>query len=84
MLRCSDGSLYTGVTTDTKRRFEEHKAGKVGAKYTRGRIPLHMAYEEHCSSRSEAQSREYVLRHLPKKEKESLVKILKSKSRNKR
>lgn len=74
MLRCSDGSLYTGVTTDIERRFSEHKEKKVGAKYTRAKIPLHIAYQETAKSRSEAQVREHVLKKLPKKEKETLAK----------
>lgn len=75
MIRCSDGSLYAGVTTDVERRFAEHKeGGKVGAKYTRARIPLHVAYVETCASRSEAQVREHQLKKLKKEEKEVLVK----------
>lgn len=75
MLRCSDGSLYAGVTTDVERRFAEHKeGGKVGAKYTRSRIPLHVAYVEPQASRSEAQKREFALKKLSKQEKESLIK----------
>ena len=75
MIRCSDASLYAGVTTDIERRFAEHKeGGKVGAKYTRARIPLHVAYVETCASRSEAQVREHALKKLKKEEKEALVK----------
>lgn len=74
MLRCSDGSLYTGVTTDLTRRLLEHKEGKVGARYTRAKIPLHIAYQETAASRSEAQSREYVLKKMKKEEKEALAK----------
>lgn len=84
MLRCSDGSLYTGVTTDVERRLAEHKAGKVGAKYTRSRIPLHIAYTETCASRSEAQSREFALKRLSKAEKESLAKRAPKKRRARR
>ncbi len=74
MLRCSDASLYTGVTTDIERRFREHKEGKVGAKYTKAKIALHVAYVEPCASRSEAQVREAQLKKLSKSEKELLVK----------
>jgi putative endonuclease len=74
MLRCSDASLYTGVTTDLERRFREHKEGKVGAKYTRSKIVLHVAYDEACSSRSEAQTREAELKKLSKSDKELLIK----------
>jgi len=78
MIRCSDASLYTGVTTDVTRRFNEHKEGKTGAKYTRARIVLHVAYTEACASRSEAQVREAQLKKLPKKDKEILVKTQKN------
>lgn len=74
MLRCSDASLYTGVTTDLDRRFQEHKDGKVGAKYTRSKIVLHVAYQERCTSRSEAQTREAQLKKFTKAEKELLIK----------
>ena len=81
MIRCSDGSLYSGVTTDVNRRFEEHKKGRKGSKYVRAKLPLHVAYEETCASRSEAQAREYALKKLPKKEKEALAKGTKQKHR---
>ena len=75
MIRCSDGSLYAGVTTDVERRFAEHKeGGKVGAKYTRAKIPLRVVYVEPQASRSEAQVREHQLKKLTKAEKEALVK----------
>lgn len=48
ILRCGDGSLYTGISTDVARRLEEHRSGK-GAKYTRSRGPLELVYEETCS-----------------------------------
>lgn len=73
MMRCSDASLYTGVTTDIERRFQEHKEGKVGAKYTRAKIVLHVAYVEACASRSEAQVREAQIKKLSKAEKEALI-----------
>lgn len=74
ILKCSDATLYTGVTTDIERRFREHKEGKTGAKYTRGRFPLEVVYTETCASRSEAQKREAVIKKLTKKEKELLAK----------
>lgn len=74
ILKCSDSTLYTGVTTDIERRFREHKEGKTGAKYTRGRFPLEVVYTETCASRSEAQKREAVIKKLTKKEKELLAK----------
>ena len=81
MIRCSDDSLYTGVTTDIDRRFKEHtEKGKVGAKYTRARIAIRVVYVETCASRSEAQVRESQIKKLPKKEKELLVKTQISKN----
>ena len=50
ILRCRDGSLYTGITTDVEKRFEAHNSGK-GAKYTRGRGPLELVYREECGDR---------------------------------
>lgn len=75
MIRCSDDSLYTGVTTDINRRFKEHtEKGSVGAKYTRARIAIRVVYVESCATRSEAQVRESQIKKLPKKEKELLIK----------
>ncbi len=77
LLRCSDGSLYAGVTTDIGRRVKEHngEGGKgKGAKYTNAHGPVKLAYQEAVSSRSEAQIREAQLRKLSKLEKEKLVK----------
>jgi len=74
MIRCSDASLYTGVTTDIERRFREHKEGKVGAKYTRAKIALRVVYQESCASRSEAQVREAQIKKLTKAEKQALIK----------
>ncbi len=73
MIRCSDASLYTGVTTDIERRFTEHKESKKGSKYARAKIPLRVVYEEVCASRSEAQKRECAIKKFDKKEKELLV-----------
>jgi len=76
MIRCSDASLYTGVTTDVERRFKEHtEKGKIGAKYTRARIAIRVVYVESCASRSEAQVRESQIKKISKLEKEKLVKI---------
>ena len=78
MLRCSDSSLYTGVTTDLKRRIKEHNgegAKGRGAKYTKAHRPVVLAYQERVANRSTAQIRESQLRKLVKVEKEKLVKI---------
>jgi putative endonuclease len=73
MIRCSDASLYTGVTTDVSRRFKEHKESTKGSKYARAKIPLRVAYQEQYESRSEAQKREAFLKKLPKRDKELLI-----------
>ena len=70
--RCSDDTLYTGYTNDLKKREEQHNEGK-GARYTRGRRPVEIIYYEEFASKSEAMKREYELKQLSKKDKESLV-----------
>lgn len=72
ILRCGDGTLYTGITTDVERRLEEHRQGR-GAKYTRGRGPLELAYQEECGTHSEALKREYAVKQLTREEKEDLI-----------
>lgn len=72
LIRCHDGSLYTGITTDVARRFAEHESGK-GAKYLRGRTPLILAWRQEIGSRSEALIAEVAIKKLPKAEKEALV-----------
>lgn len=71
LVRCADGSLYAGWTTDTARRTAAHNAGR-GAKYTRARRPVALAYREPCASRGEAMRREAALKRLPKAGKEAL------------
>ena len=72
ILRCGDGTFYTGITTDVERRLEEHRQGR-GAKYTRGRGPLELAYQEGCGTHSEALKREYAVKQLTREEKEDLI-----------
>ena len=72
ILRCKDGTLYTGITTDTDRRLEEHNSGK-GAKYTRGRGPVEMVYREMCPDHSAALKRELEIKGLTRQEKENLI-----------
>jgi putative endonuclease len=73
LLRCNDNSLYAGVTTDLKRRVKEHNNSTLGAKYTRVRRPVTLAYAEEAASRSDACQKEYKLRKLSKKVKEEKV-----------
>ena len=72
ILRCKDGTLYTGITTDVSRRLEEHRSGR-GAKYTRGRGPLELVYEESCGSHSDALKRELENKSISRREKEQLI-----------
>jgi predicted GIY-YIG superfamily endonuclease len=72
ILRCADGTLYTGITPDVERRLEAHRSGK-GAKYTRGRSPLELVYREACGSHSEALKREAAVKKLSRMQKESLI-----------
>lgn len=72
IVECSDGSLYTGYSTDVERRVAEHNQGK-GAKYTRGRRPVKLCYQEEYKSRSLAQKREYQIKQLPRSKKEELI-----------
>lgn len=72
ILRCGDGSLYTGITTDVERRLEEHRSGK-GAKYTRSRGPLELAYVEDCTDKSAALKRECRIKSMTRAEKLKLI-----------
>jgi putative endonuclease len=73
-LRCADNSLYAGITTNLTRRLIEHNTcNKLGAKYTRVRRPVCLAYAEHQENRQLASKREYQLKKLSKVKKEALV-----------
>jgi putative endonuclease len=74
ILRCADGSLYTGITTDVHRRLQEHnsKDGSA-ARYTRSRQPVQLVYQESAASRSEATRREMEIKAMDRTTKESLV-----------
>lgn len=74
ILRCADGSLYTGVATDLKRRVEEHNSSSIGAKYTSGRRPVCLVYSAKFKNRSDAQKEESRIKKLRKIEKLKLVK----------
>ena len=73
MLKCGDGSLYTGWTNDIVGRLAQHRSGK-GAKYTRGRGPLELVYLEVYDTKSEAMSREARIKHFSRNEKLQLLK----------
>ncbi len=72
ILKCRDGSLYTGITTDVVARLEAHRTGK-GAKYTRGRAPLELVYRETCADHSAALKRELEIKALTREEKLKLI-----------
>lgn len=72
ILRCSDGSLYTGFTTDLSARMAKHQAGQA-SKYTRSRLPVKLVFTEACDSRSEAMSREKRIKAMPRSRKLALI-----------
>lgn len=72
ILRCGDGSLYTGTTDDVERRLKAHREGK-GAKYTRGRGPLEVVYREALPDKSAALKREWAVKRLSREEKLKLI-----------
>lgn len=74
LLRCNDGTLYTGYTTDLEARIRVHNGeGKGGAKYTRSRRPVTLAYFEEYEDKSTALRRECEIKKLSKAEKEALI-----------
>lgn len=75
MLRCSDDSLYTGITTDINRRVIEHNSASQGAKYTRNRRPVNVVFQETYPDRSQASQREFEIKKLSRKEKEQLLSL---------
>lgn len=72
ILRCSDGSYYTGWTNDLSKRLLSHNSGK-GAKYTKSRLPVELIYFEKCADKSAALKREHAIKQLTHKEKEKLI-----------
>ncbi|MCA1979011.1 MAG: GIY-YIG nuclease family protein [Thiobacillus sp.] len=65
LLRCADGTLYTGITTDPDRRLAEHNAGS-GARYTRARRPVELVHLEPAADRADASRRELAIKKLPR------------------
>jgi len=74
IVRCSDGSLYTGITVDKDRRVNEHNTSNKGAKYTRPRRPVQLVYSEKHLDRSSASKRESAIKKLSRSEKLTLFK----------
>jgi len=69
LLKCADGTYYCGITTDLKRRVDEHNMSEKGAKYTHGRRPVVLAYSKKYKTRSEASKEEARIKKLPRTEK---------------
>lgn len=72
LVQCADGTLYCGWTNHLEERIRAHNSGK-GAKYTKSRRPVQLVYYEEFETKEEAMRREYVLKHLTRQEKISLI-----------
>ena len=72
ILKCGDGSLYTGWTNNLEKRIIDHNTGK-GAKYTRARLPVVLVYYEEFETKAEAMRREYAIKHMNREEKLELL-----------
>lgn len=72
VVRCGDGSYYTGWTNHLEKRIQDHNDGK-GAKYTKSRRPVELIYYETFATKEEAMSREYAIKQLTRKQKEHLI-----------
>ena len=73
ILKCTDKTLYTGITVDLKRRIQEHNDSKLGAKYTRGRRPVKLVYSKKFRNRSAASKAESRIKQLSREEKLELI-----------
>ena len=73
MLKCADGTFYTGITTDLERRVAEHNTSKKSAKYTRGRRPVELIYSREMKNKAQASKEEYRIKQLSREEKAKLV-----------
>lgn len=73
LLRCNDGSLYTGIATDVGRRLAEHDGNLRGARYLRGRQPLELVFQAVVGSRGRASQLEYRIKRLPRGRKLALI-----------
>ena len=72
IVRCSDGTLYTGWTNDLEKRMKAHNEGR-GAKYTRARRPVELVYSETLETKEEAMRREYAIKHMTREQKIKLI-----------
>lgn len=83
LVQCADGAVYTGISTDVKRRVAEHNSGK-GSKSVRGRRPVKLLYSEKSPNRSQAQKREAAIKRLSRPQKLTLIKLKKRLARKAR
>ena len=72
IVKCSDGSLYTGWTNNLEKRIKDHNSGR-GAKYTKARRPVVLVYKEEFPTKQEAMKREWEIKRLSRKEKLSMI-----------
>jgi len=75
IIKCADGTLYTGITTDLKRRIKEHSSSKLGAKYTSSRGPFKLVYSKKFKNRSTASKEEVRIKKLKRVKKLELIKF---------
>ena len=73
MVRCNDGTLYTGITNDLEKRIEAHNSGKDGARYTRSRRPVKLVYSEEVDSKSTAAKLEYKIKKMTRAKKKEMI-----------
>ncbi len=73
IVRCADGTFYTGIATDVQRRIEEHNTSPKGARYTRSRRPVTLVWEEKHPDRSSASKREHALKKMSREAKRRLI-----------
>ena len=74
LVRCADGSLYTGITNNVPRRCKQHNAG-IASRYTRSRLPVKLIHQESHASRSMALKRELAVKAMSREEKELLIRL---------
>lgn len=75
ILQCADDTLYTGITTDIKRRVDEHNYSDKGAKYTKLRRPVKLVYSEESENRSSASKREHSIKQMTRVKKMELISV---------
>lgn len=76
IVRCSDGTFYTGITKDVSRRCKQHNSG-TASRYTRSRSPVRLVYEEACSNQSSALKREIAIKAMTRQEKLAMIRLRK-------